>query len=568
MRSWFSWRQGLTTQFFFFVILPLTTALVAVALGSQSVHQQAMRAMVAERDARAIHAGAAAIAEQLAERGRLVSGIAQALSETDGPGLATYGFVAASFEGGLALYASDGSLLESGAATTDWSRRPIAAALTDWPTDAAVYISPAFADADGNTWVAVAARTVDGRRVVGAFSPEALARRSLDVDPGVAMEHGGAMSWILVDRNARVLFKTGTLLAEAPLAEHPGVREALQGENGTQFLPGENGQEHVVAYAAIAPAGWALLSEEPWDQVEGPLLRSTLVAPLILIPAIVLAMVVLGFGLRQIVQPLRALERQAAELGQGDFKAVDRPVGGIAEIQRLQAELARMSAKVRQAQASLRGYVGAVTAGQEEERRRLARELHDDTVQALIALDQRAQLAQRAATQAPPDARARLAEVRAMTSALINDVRRVIRAMRPIYLEDLGLLPAIEMLARDIESVNGLRVAYDVSGPVRRLTGAQEIGLYRIVQEALSNAARHAQANSLTVSVRFTDDATTVQIVDDGCGFAVPDRLNAEVTEGHFGLMGMQERAELIGGHLDIRSAAGQGTTVTITLPA
>ena len=119
MRSWFSWRQGLTTQFFFFVILPLTTALVAVALGSQSVHQQAMRAMVAERDARAIHAGAAAIAEQLAERVRLVDGIAQALASPDGPALTTYAFVAAGFEGGLALYAPDGRLLEQSAARTE-----------------------------------------------------------------------------------------------------------------------------------------------------------------------------------------------------------------------------------------------------------------------------------------------------------------------------------------------------------------------------------------------------------------------------------------------------------------
>jgi len=252
---------------------------------------------------------------------------------------------------------------------------------------------------------------------------------------------------------------------------------------------------------AVPAAGWALLSEEPLDVVESPLLRNTLWAPLVLIPVIVLALIVLGFGLREIVAPLRALERQARELGQGHYElgqghygAVDQPVGGIAEVQRLQAELRRMAQKVRLAQSSLRGYLGAMTAGQEEERRRLARELHDDTVQALIALDQRAQLALHAAREATPAARERLTEVRGMTSDLIDHVRRVIRAMRPIYLEDLGLLPALEMLARDVETDTNLKVSFNVTGAPRRLGTAEEIGLYRIAQESLNNARRHAAA--------------------------------------------------------------------------
>ncbi len=566
MRRWIGWRQGLTSQFFLFVVLPLTTALVAVALGSQWVHQQAMRAMVAERDARSIQSSAAAIAAQVTDRRQLLEGLAQVLrAPNNRVSLTTLGSTTAGFEGGVAVLTSDGTVIEASGDTATWASRPLQSLLAKWPAEAPTFVTASFPDADGLRRVLMATRIDAERLVVGAFAPEGLVRGGLALDSDMGMTM--SLSWVLVEAQGNLLFKQGELLSEDPLMEHPGVADALRGVSGTQFLPGENGQEHVVAYAPVSGTPWALLTEEPWDQVEGPLLRSSLIAPLILIPAIILALVVLAFGLRQIVQPLRALERQAADLGQGNFAAIERPVGGITEIQRLQAELARMAAKVQQAQAGLRGYLGAMTAGQEEERRRLARELHDDTVQSLIALDQRAQLAQRAAAQATPATRARLEEVRSMTSTLIADIRRVIRAMRPIYLEDLGLLPAIEMLARDVETASGIPVAYAVDGPVKRLAAAQEIGLYRIVQEALANAARHAHAHAIQVRATFTDRALHLHIADDGQGFTPPERLSSLSQDGHFGLMGMHERADLIGAQLEVHASPGQGTTIDIHLP-
>ncbi len=225
-----------------------------------------------------------------------------------------------------------------------------------------------------------------------------------------------------------------------------------------------------------------------------------------------------------------------------------------------------MAQKVKAAQQNLRDYVSAITLGQEDERRRLASGLHDGTVQSLIALDQRIQMAQLKLKAGSPDAASNLADVRQMTAGLIEDVRRVIRALRPIYLEDLGLLPALEMLTRDIDKA-GLQTTFGSSGPVTRLPPEREIVIYRVVQEALSNVARHSGATAVSVMVSFEEHEFVLQVEDNGHRFALPERVGDLAAAGHYGLMGMQERAQLIGGKLDIQSTPGHGTTLELRIP-
>jgi signal transduction histidine kinase len=299
--------------------------------------------------------------------------------------------------------------------------------------------------------------------------------------------------------------------------------------------------------------------------VTTPFLRTTEIAPLALVPLLLISLAGLWFGVRQIVQPLRDLEKRSARLAWGDFHAVDEPVGGIMEIRRLQTELSQMAHKVQAAQNSLHGYIGEITEAQEEERLRLARELHDGTLQSLIALKQRIQMVQK--NKGVTLKEEGLSALETLTEQTIEDLRRTTRALRPIYLEDLGLVTALEMLTRETENATNTKVTFSFQGDERRLTPSVELALYRIVQEALSNVARHAQASQAFLRVSYGKDSLTLEVSDNGVGFQVPESPGEFAPSGHFGLLGLYERAELIGASLNINSEAGKGTNLIIKLP-
>lgn len=309
----------------------------------------------------------------------------------------------------------------------------------------------------------------------------------------------------------------------------------------------------------------AALPHEAQEAALDPALELTLVAPLVLLAPLLFALAALWFGARQIVQPLQRLEQKAAAVASGDFQTIQEPVGGISEVQHLQAELASMARKVEASQAGLHDYIGAITSAQEEERLRLARELHDDTIQELIALKQRLQLARKAVGQG--EAAPMLEALELLAEGTIDNVRRMTRALRPIYLEDLGLVTALEMLARETAQPTGLQVDFIKSGPERRLNRDAELALYRIAQQALSNILRHAHAHHAAVQVAFSDAALDIVIVDDGTGFRMPRYPTDLAPNGHFGLIGMRERADLIGAHLEIDATPGHGTRISVRLP-
>jgi signal transduction histidine kinase len=212
----------------------------------------------------------------------------------------------------------------------------------------------------------------------------------------------------------------------------------------------------------------------------------------------------------------------------------------------------------------LHDYIGAITSAQEEERTRLARELHDDTIQAVIALKQRVQLAQKLVTE--PNAKESLKSLEELAEQTIENLRRLTRALRPIYLEDLGLVTALEMLVREVGQANKLQVEFFKSGQERRLAREVELSLYRIAQEALNNVAKHSNATRAEVKITYGASEIQMKVSDNGKGLSVPNSPAEFALKGHFGLLGIQERVDLIGARLEIQSALGKGANLTVKL--
>jgi signal transduction histidine kinase len=308
----------------------------------------------------------------------------------------------------------------------------------------------------------------------------------------------------------------------------------------------------------------AQLPESAWKTATDPALELTLVGPLVLVPPLLFAVAALWFGARQIVRPLQQLEVKAAALAAGDFESIQESVGGISEVRHLQYELAEMSRKVQAAQAGLHEYIGAITAAQEEERLRLARDLHDDTIQAVIALKQRVQLAERSTSD--QNSRSALGELEALAEQTIENLRRLTHALRPIYLEDLGLVPALQMLARERSQAKSVQIEFRQIGAERRLPREAELALYRIAQEALNNVIRHSKATRAELDVEYTDTEIHVAVKDNGVGFSMPPNATDFAPSGHFGLLGIRERAELIGARLRVDSKAGGGTDLSVQM--
>ncbi|RLD90894.1 MAG: hypothetical protein DRJ13_17795 [Bacteroidetes bacterium] len=361
-----------------------------------------------------------------------------------------------------------------------------------------------------------------------------------------------------------MLYESGLQEVPETLLDYPGITEALRGETGTTYLDIEGG-EHVIVYSPISTTNWALVIDEPWREITSPLLRYSESGSLILLPIVIFALIAIWFGTLKIIQPLRAFQTQAGMFTQGDFKAFNEPVGGIEEIQTLQTTFIGMAEEVEKAQQVLTRYLNVVTKGQEEERKRLARELHDDTLQSLIALNQRIMIARRVADNS--DLQGSLTEIETMLGKTMQELRRLTRALRPIYLEDLGLVSALESLGLEMSESIGIPILFKLEGIERRLPDNIEIALYRITQEAISNISKHAGASKAKIAISYNDTNLLLQIEDDGEGFDPPKNLGELASIGHYGLLGIHERADLINADYQIQSESGHGTTITIQVP-
>jgi two-component system sensor histidine kinase UhpB len=254
------------------------------------------------------------------------------------------------------------------------------------------------------------------------------------------------------------------------------------------------------------------------------------------------------------------LDRLISAMERLDFAAPDAdPVAAprvdSAEVRRLDKAFKRMIARL-EAQRREAGW--AAIRAQERERRRIAQDLHDEVNQALTAVSLRLQAS---IERAPHDLRRELTETKRLASQAMEELLTIARQLRPAVLDDHGLLPALHSQVSHFADQTGIRAGFKSSGALQPLTPEEQLVIYRVTQESLSNVAQHSGAGTVDVELSFIG-RTVLRISDDGCGF---DK-DASRVGGELGLSGMRERALLVGGQLTVRSVKGRGTRVELLL--
>jgi signal transduction histidine kinase len=233
---------------------------------------------------------------------------------------------------------------------------------------------------------------------------------------------------------------------------------------------------------------------------------------------------------------------------------------------RLEREGLRRFEEVTQAKKDLEQLSARLLEIQEDERKRLSRELHDEIGQTLTALRIEISHALAGWRGGSPETQARLEQARALAEKTLQSVRNTSLLLRPALLDDLGLEPALQWQVEDFIRRSGIRCSFAGEGLQEPLPDAHKTCVYRVVQEALNNCEKHAGATEVRLRVRQTEQALTVQIEDNGRGFAV-DKSGAPIGRAGLGILGMRERAANLGGVLKLESTEGKGTRLSLALP-
>lgn len=361
-----------------------------------------------------------------------------------------------------------------------------------------------------------------------------------------------------------------------------GASAELVDVQADSVVPNETAPGPVVAFARLTHVPWQIVLRQPRGEV-----LSTLGAnrPLLLLAPPILVVLALAFAwgaARSVTEPLAALERAAARIASGDLQAAVPQLGGD-EVGRLGRSLEAMrlalkqsvddltrsrdllEERVKERTRELRELLTKFVSVQEDERRRLARELHDETCQTLAALGMKLDVALAAPTT--EGARERLTEARAFAGRTLAEIHGLIYDLRPSVLDDLGLYAAIRWLAEHHLGPAGIAFRCEVAEPEQTLGPEQQTSLFRAVQEAIQNVARHSQAETVLIQIEERDGALHIEIEDDGRGFD-PGSVAQPAPSGRgLGLLGMRERLSLLGGSAQVISSPGAGTRVVLSVP-
>jgi signal transduction histidine kinase len=404
---------------------------------------------------------------------------------------------------------------------------------------------------------------------------------------------------LLVDTEGRTLASTFALPFLSPGEHATFYRQAMaHREPVVATVPNElnwagepPGYPHVMAFVQLQVAPWGVAVGGNVDETFAGLRRLRFGLAFLGVIAVAGTWSATLIGTRVLVRPVQRLTESAQRIAGGDLQTpLEAPEGGeigamasalermrslllenIRELanwnETLEARVTERTEKLAQQQALTQQLLRRAITAQEEERARLSRELHDDIGQTLTAVQLSLDRLAKTPLAAEGDGRERLDRARELTERTLADLRHLIVALRPGVLDQLGLVAALGWVADHTLRPLGLEVSIEAETLRRRLPPEIEIILFRIAQEAMSNVARHSAAHHLHICLAQHQGEASMTLSDDGRGFdvvtvtAVPDPVRG------LGLAGMQERASLAGGEVNVSSARGKGTTVQVTVP-
>jgi len=302
-----------------------------------------------------------------------------------------------------------------------------------------------------------------------------------------------------------------------------------------------------------------------------------------------LALVLARFHLRTVFAPLQTLKQVAETMAAG---AIENPVDvkGASDIEALAVSFEHMRARLQSSLEKQRRWneeldaqvrartseleklcqtrdrlLGLLISAQEDERRRVARELHDETSQALANMI--VTLGAFGRLSSDSEVNHQLQTTKGLAVEILEGVNRIVLDLRPRLLDDYGLIPALRWYAQDCLEKMGVGVEFDVRGAERRLAPLLETAVFRIIQEAVNNIVRHANATKTLIRLEWMPNMLKVVVEDDGRGFDVEKITRGEDPENHFGILGMMERISLMGGKIAMESLPGRGTRVLFEVP-
>jgi signal transduction histidine kinase len=382
-------------------------------------------------------------------------------------------------------------------------------------------------------------------------------------DPILKLSVGDEGFAYMVDSQGRAIFHPDPYEVGFDFSSREAVAKVIAGEAGGLLWESPSGERLVQGFAPVEGTGWGLIVREPWEAVIEPLRHFETVAGIAVAFTLLITALLLWRGTLRITSPIRSLVTQTRKLAEGE-KIEPVPPSGLLEVDMLGQAFGQMAARIHSYRVGLRRYVGAITSSQEEERKRIARELHDETVQNLVAILRRIELLQ--THESNPEDLKRLKELQDTVEETLRGVRQISRDLRPLVLEDLGFIPALQAQVTSAQE-DGLQVQLTVRGQPDKLPPDQELVLYRITQEAINNARKHAQATRIEVMLIFDSNFVHLEILDNGVGFILPSSLTELAQRGNFGLMGIQERVWSVDGTLDITSSPEKGTRLHVKIP-